>query len=99
MMPEVKAKLDEACVLAVKLMVEITLESGIVIEGGCYTLDDKQQPLHCTPLEAIVLGEESSGDFDKDVSQKLGVSPDFVAGFRMGQNYRFSLRKCGQKSP
>jgi glycosyltransferase A (GT-A) superfamily protein (DUF2064 family) len=93
MSSDINEKLDYACLKATKLLVQITLESGILIEGGCYVLDEKQQPLHCTILEAIVLGEEATGDFTQDVARQLGVTPEFIAGFRLGQQYHFKLRK------
>jgi hypothetical protein len=36
------------------------------------------------PLESVLLGEESSGDWRADVAKMLGVSQEWVDGFARG---------------
>lgn len=63
----------------------ITSQPGTVVRDGRY-----ETTQYCTPLEAIVLGEESSGDLVTDVAAALNVSRDWVCGFTAGLSLRFS---------
>ena len=53
-------------------------------DGGYWHADTSEKPTKCHPLESVLLGEESSGDWRADVAMGLGVSPEWVDGFMRG---------------
>jgi len=53
-------------------------------KGGYWHADTSDKPMKGHPLESVLLGEESSGDWRADIAKTLGVSPEWVDGFVRG---------------
>lgn len=59
----------------------MTLE--FVEQASFYTKDGVwfYEKLACHPVEAVLMGESSSGDWNVDVAQQLGVTQEWIRGF------------------
>ncbi len=66
------------------LNMEFVPKPAFTDEGGYWHQPTSEKPLKCHPLEAALLGEESSGDWQADVAKALEVSPEWVEGFMRG---------------
>ena len=65
-----KQKLDEACFKAIRLGFRIVNKRGLVFQDGFYQSEND----YCTPLEAILMGEEDlTGNFENDVCKVLNI--------------------------
>lgn len=66
-----KQKLDEACFKAIRLGFRIGDKRGLVFRDGFYQSEND----YCTPLEAVLMGEEElSGNFENDACKVLNIT-------------------------
>lgn len=79
-----RKKLQKAMWRAMLLNFEFASEPSFTDEGGYWHPPTSEKPLKCHPLEAVLLGEESSGNWREDVAKALEVSPEWVEGFMRG---------------
>lgn len=66
------------------LNIKFVPEPAFTDEGGYWHPPTSEKPLKCHPLEAVLLGEESSGNWQADVAKALDVSPEWIEGFMRG---------------
>jgi len=76
--------LQKAMWRALLLNLEFAPEPSFTDEDGYWHPPTLEPLLKCHPLEAVLLGEESSGDWWADVAKALEVSPGWVDGFMRG---------------
>ena len=66
------------------LELKFVADPSFTDKGGYWHAITSEKPMKGHPLESVLLGVESSGDWRADVAKTLGVSPEWVDGFVRG---------------